>query len=89
MEHLKKKDQLLFIKLCIENQNIPDLNDDWLCDQYNAEHIIFEELNQLFYKLFGNDNGIFIGCECKSYLAEHWPDNLIRAYRERCECRRK
>ena len=83
MDNLTTKDKLQFIRLCVANKNIPDINSDFICECYDDEYVIWENFQVTFFKL----TGIRIGgdCNCEHYLAEYWPDNLIEGYKQRCQ----
>lgn len=79
---LNKEDKILFIKQVNKNPNIRDIDNEWFCHLYNIEHMIFEKLADILYKL---NIEIDSECKCNSYFPYYWPDNLIAGYEKRCQ----
>jgi hypothetical protein len=86
MENLTTKGKLQLIRTLVKNKNVPDINEDFICQHYNDEHLVLEGLSVMIYKLMGIT--LVEDCNCDNYLAEHWPENLIEGYARRCRRRR-
>lgn len=81
-KNLSNKDQLQFIKACIKNPSIKDMDSSWFCNWYDEEDDKLYYLNKLLLKL--NIIEEIKECYC-SYLAEYWPSNAVKGYWYICQ----
>lgn len=83
-KNLSHSDQLIFIKLCIENPNISDMGSTWLCGFYERDHNMLDSISAMLYRLGIIESLIPDGeCVCNSFLSEHWPAKAVEGYWER------